>query len=532
MMNAGAERASLNTQSNLAAERNDPQAALIAFLSNPASYPGAVAVKRIETHAAVVFLAGDYAYKLKRAVKLPYLDFSTLKKRRAILEREMEINSRATPELYISIMPVTHRAGGEGFELDGAGEAADWLLVMKRFRQSALLHAMANEGHLSRELVEDLANTVEHFHRHAPIAETAGFAESLKNIAGTLESALCGPVAQARGLSLRPYMQQLRQTLRAKSGLIREREREGFVRHCHGDLHLKNIVLWEGKPRLFDALEFDDRLATIDVLYDLAFLIMDFWLRGLWHEANAILNHYLASSSIREIDGLALLPLYLSFRSAIRAMTGIHALGICGADCHARLIMETEAYSRFAADILQNQRPRLVAIGGLSGVGKSSVARDAAATVGAPPGALHIRTDVERKIIHGVALTHRLTRDAYTPESRDEVYRRAFRKAEVALNAGCSVIVDAVFPEASFRNQLRDIGERAGADFRGIWLTADERFLKERVEARGADASDADAAVIERQLKTIEPPNNWIVIDASGGKDATLAAIEKELKAY
>ncbi len=167
----------MTDQSNLAAERDDPQAALIAFLSNPVSYPDAVAVKRIETHVAVVFLAGGYAYKLKRAVKLPYLDFSTLEKRRAILEREMEINSRATPELYISIMPVTYRAGGKGFELGGSGEAADWLLVMKRFRQSALLHAMANEGHLSRELVEDLANTVEHFHRRAPIAETAGFGQ-------------------------------------------------------------------------------------------------------------------------------------------------------------------------------------------------------------------------------------------------------------------------------------------------------------------------------------------------------------------
>ncbi len=164
-------------------------------------------------------------------------------------------------------------------------------------------------------------------------------------------------------------------------------------------------------------------------------------------------------------------------------------------------------------------------------MGKSSVARDAAAIVGAPPGALHIRTDVERKIMHGVALTHKLPRDAYTPESRDEVYRRVFRKAEVALNAGCSVIVDAVFPEAGLRTQLRNIGETAGADFCGIWLTADERFLKERIEARGADASDADVAVVERQLKTVEPPNNWIVVDASGGKDATLAAIEKELAA-
>jgi len=149
--------------------------------------------------------------------------------------------------------------------------------------------------------------------------------------------------------------------------------------------------------------------------------------------------------------------------------------------------------------------------------------------VGSPPGALHLRTDVERKIMHGVALTHRLPPEAYTPESRDEVYRRVFRKAEVALDSGCSVIVDAVFPEGPQRSQVRDLAFRTNAGFQGLWLYANERLLKERVGARDADASDADAAIIDKQLKTIEPPENWIQIDASGGKDATAAAIAKTL---
>jgi uncharacterized protein len=511
-----------------AAEDGD-QSAVIAFLLQPQNYPEADIVKPIGTHAAIVFLAGDRAYKLKRAVKLPYLDFSTLDKRRAVVKREFEINSRATPELYLSVTPVTRAPGGDRLELGGDGEPVDWLLVMRRFDQDALLHKMACEGRFTRELATDLAITVEHFHRHAPVVENAGFAGCLERVANTLETALCGWVAQARGVQAFAYIERLRKELAGKRALIGEREREGFVRHCHGDLHLKNIVLWEGRPRLFDAIEFDDRLATIDVLYDLAFLLMDLLRRGLRDEANVILNHDFKQASIREIEGLALLPLFLSFRSAIRAMTGIHALAVCGqAECEA-LVPEIASYASFAADLLEARRPRLIAIGGLSGVGKSSLARDAAGSIGAPPGALHIRTDVERKIMHGVSLTHRLPPEAYTPESRDEVYRRAFRKAEVALGAGVSVIVDAVFPEASLCTKVHDIALRMNADFRGLWLQADEQVLRRRIEARGADASDADAAVIEKQLRTIEPPDAWTRIDASGEREAALAAIASAL---
>jgi uncharacterized protein len=520
----------LSNQAYSRATESDDQTAVIAFLSNAQSYPQAEIVKAIGTHAAIVFLAGDRAYKLKRAVKLPYLDFSTLEKRRAVIEREFEINSRATPELYLAVIPVTRAPGAERLELGGDGEAVDWLLVMRRFDQAALLHKMACEGRFTRELAEQLAIRVEHFHRRAPVVKEAGFADSLLDVADTLEAALCGPVAEARGLKVPCTIKSVRAELGARRVLIDEREREGFVRHCHGDLHLKNLVLWEGKPRLFDAIEFDDRLATIDVLYDLAFLLMDLWLRGLKQEANIILNHYLQSCAIREIEGLALLPLFLSLRSAIRAMTGIHALGVCGqAECES-LVPEIASYAAFAADILDAGHPQLIAVGGLSGTGKSSVAREVAAALGSPPGALHLRTDVERKIMHGVAQSHRLPREAYTPESRDEVYSRVFRKAEVALNAGCSVIVDAVFPNVSLRSQLRDIALGANARFHGVWLEADERVLRERIETREADASDADAAVIERQLKSIEPPDNWIRIEASGDKAATVAAIVKALK--
>ena len=181
---------------------------------------------------------------------------------------------------------------------------------------------MASQGRLKREHVVSLAHTIEHFHRQAQREPAAGFEQHLEQVAASLKDALCGQAAKAKGLHLDGYMERLWRELGERMPLIEEREREGFVRRCHGDLHLKNLVLWEGRPRLFDAIEFDERLATIDVLYDLAFLLMDLWHRGLRHEANTILNHYLERAAISELVGLALLPLFMSVRAAIRAMTG------------------------------------------------------------------------------------------------------------------------------------------------------------------------------------------------------------------
>jgi hypothetical protein len=507
------------------------QAAVIEFLSKPEAYPDAAgSVSRIGTHAALVFLAGNRAYKLKRAVKLPYLDFSTIEQRRIALHRELEVNSQATPELYLSVMPVTR--GPAGFELGGGGEIVDWLLVMRRFSQDALLDTVASKGGLGSGPAIDLAHAVEHFHRHAPRVPDAGFGHNLERVAASLKDALCGPAAQAKGLHLQDYIERLWRELETCMPLIGEREREGFVRRCHGDLHLKNIVLWEGRPRLFDAIEFDEQMATIDVLYDLAFLLMDLWHRGLKHEANSILNHYLQRAAISELMGLALLPLFLSLRAAIRTMTGLHALGFQDAAAQEQSLKEIESYAALARQLLSPERPALVAIGGISGTGKTSVAREAAPFIGAAPGALHLRTDVERKVMQGVALGQPLPREVYTAEAGDEVYRRVFKKAEVALDAGHSAIVDAVFPDKAGRVALSELAHGAGVAFWGFWLEADASAVRQRIAARNTgapDASDADVAVAEAQMKTVEPPRDWIGIDASGTPQEAAAAIITKL---
>ena len=506
---------------------NGEQAAVIEFLSQPGAYPHAAgSVSRIGTHAALVFLAGDRAYKLKRAVKFPYLDFSTLELRRATLCRELEVNSPATPELYLSVLPVTR--GGSGFELGGSGEAVEWVLAMRRFGQDALLDTIASEGRLNREYAASLAHTIEHFHRHAPRAGNAAFGQHFQQTVANIKDALCGPAAQAKGLYLHGYIERLWRELEARMPLIGEREREGFVRRCHGDLHLKNIVLWEGRPRLFDAIEFDESLATIDVLYDLAFLLMDLWHRGLKREANTVLNHYFQSAAISELVGLALLPLFMSVRAAIRTMTGLDALAFQDAAAQERSLKEIESYAGLANQLLNPGEPVLVAIGGISGTGKTTVAREAAPFIGAAPGALHLRTDVERKVMQGAALGEPLPQEAYGAEARDEAYRRVFKKAEVALDAGYSAIVDAVFPEDGFRASLRELAQGAGVAFRGYWLEADAAVIRERIAARkagAADASDADIAVAEAQMKAVKPPEDWIRIDASGTPESAAAAV-------
>jgi uncharacterized protein len=513
-----------------AAVEDKVQAAVIAFLSDRKSFPDhGASVSRIETHAALVFLTGDRAYKLKRAVKLPYLDFSTLEKRRAAIEREFVINSQTTPELYVSILPITRKGGFEGFELGGAGEIADWVLVMRRFDQDALFESMASRGQLDRRHAIELADTIEHFHRHAARLTHAGFARNIGQAIADLEAVLCGPAAKAQGLRLNSYILHLRQELEARLPLIADREREGFVRRCHGDLHLKNIVLWNGRPRLFDAIEFDEKIATIDVFYDLAFLLMDLWHRGLRLNANAILNHYLQRAAISELRGLALLPLFLSIRAAIRAMTGLHALAHRQRPEQEAALSEIKSYAALAGTLLSSGRPRLVAIGGISGTGKTSVAREVAPLIGSAPGALHIRSDVERKVMQGVALDHPLPREFYTIEMRDEVYRRVFKKAEVALDAGHSVIVDAVFPEEASRALLCELSHRTNAGFWGFWLEADASSIRERITARTGDASDAGASIAEAQLKSVEPPADWIRIDASGSIEASAKAIIQNL---
>jgi hypothetical protein len=291
------------------------QAGTIAWLSSPAAHQGA-GVERVETHISIVFLAGRDAFKLKRAVKLDFLDFSTVDLRRRHCENELRVNRRTAPGLYRGVLPVTRDAAG-ALAIGGRGEPVDWLVHMRRFDQSQLLDRLAREGKLPLALMETLGRSIAIFHRQAAVRLDRGGVGGMQLVIDGNERGLhqfdadLNPNAASHLLSL------ARAELDRRLALLDGRRRHGFVRECHGDLHLGNIVLVDGVPTLFDAIEFNDDIACGDVLYDLAFVLMDLRHRDLGAHANALFNAYLEETA--DYDGLALLPLFLSCRAAVRA---------------------------------------------------------------------------------------------------------------------------------------------------------------------------------------------------------------------
>jgi predicted kinase len=285
------------------------------------------------------------------------------------------------------------------------------------------------------------------------------------------------------------------------------------VRQCHGDLHLRNIVLLDGVPTLFDAIEFNDEIACADVWYDLAFLLMDLWRRQLPRHANAVFNGYAAETG--DLEGLALLPLFLSCRAAVRAKTSATAARLQADAARSRELENTaREYLAMAIDLLQPEPPRLIAIGGLSGSGKSTVALALAPSVGAAPGALVLRSDEIRKTLCGAATLDRLGPAGYTPEMSQKVYGALADRAAMALRAGRTVIVDAVFARPADRAAIEAVGSSASAPFAGFWLDAPVDVLLTRTAQRQHDASDADASVVHQQVDAGIGSLSWRRVDA------------------
>lgn len=509
---------------------SDDQAETIALLSRPETWGligGLIGgpVERIDTHAAIVFLAGDRACKLKRAVRLPYLDFSTPARRRAVCMAELELNRRTAPDLYLGVLPVGRRADGT-LALD-QGEPVDWVVMMRRFPADALLETMAASGSLPPLLVRDLADAVAAFHATAGIVAGPGAVPGADRVRAVIDGNRTSMSALPDGLLDPASCATLHRRSLARLGelapLLDRRARSGQVRHCHGDLHLANICLWQGRPTLFDGLEFDPQLATTDVLYDLAFLLMDLWQRGLHPEASALFNRYCDMTDCD--DGLATLPLFLSMRAAVRAHVGASAAATqADAAARTRKLSAARHYLEAALALLSPSRPRLIAIGGLSGTGKSTLAGGLAPGIGAAPGARWLRSDVLRKRLAGLPPETRLPGSAYAPDRTRAVYAELASHAGAALAAGHAVIVDAVFADAAEREAIAQVAAAADVPFNGLWLEAPHATMRSRVARRQGDASDADVAVVDRQQgHAVGDTGAWHRVDASGDPAAVLA---------
>jgi aminoglycoside phosphotransferase family enzyme/predicted kinase len=500
----------------------EDQSGVISFLADPSTH-NCPTVDRIDTHASIVFLAGTRAYKLKRAVRFDYLDFSTRERRRMLCEAEVRLNRRTAPALYRGVMAVTRQANGS-YALNGDGMPVDWVVEMNRFSQEALFDRLAAAGALELELMPALGDAIVRFHGAAEHRDDHGGRAGMSwviegNASGFAEFG--GPCLDAS--TAQRVTDDSRRELDRRANLLERRRVGGRVRQCHGDLHLRNIVLIDGRPTLFDGVEFNDEISCIDVLYDLAFLLMDLWRRKLPRHANAVWNRYLAESG--DIDGIPLLPLFLSCRAAVRAKTSATAAQVqANAGRRADLHATAREYLAMAEQLLRPSEPYLVSIGGLSGSGKSTLALALAPSLGRVPGAVVLRSDETRKRLCGVPLLRPLGPEGYSPEVSERVYASLAERAALVVRSGHSVIVDAVFVRPADRRAIEDVAAAASVPFIGLWLDAPERVLIERTVQRRNDPSDADAAVVRMQRTQDTGDLSWRRIDASVTPASVMAA--------
>jgi hypothetical protein len=475
---------------------------LIEALRDPACYPfPAGSVEVVETHISWVLLAGDYAYKIKKPVRLAFLDFSTLAARRRFCEEELRLNRRTAPDLYLEVVPITCRDDGTPV-VGGDGETVEYALRMRRFPADALAERMARAGMLGPAQIDAIGAAIAAFHAGAPRAGAAdgyGTAEQVVSPAlGNFDqiAEIAGAAGEAAALArLRAWTAGEGARLAAS---FAARLAAGFVRECHGDLHLGNIAFLDGRAVPFDCIEFDPALRWIDVASEVAFLVMDLRAHGLPDAGWRLLNDWLQATGDYACAGV--LRFYLVYRAMVRAKIA----------CLRGATDDFRSYVALAGALAAERRPALILMHGLSGSGKTTLSQALLEALGA----LRLRSDVERKRLHGIddplARTGALIEGGiYSAAAGERTYGRLAELARACLAEGWPVIVDAAALRRAERERFRVLAREAGAPFALVACNASREMLLRRVAeraARGSDASDADAAVLQRQLERIETP--------------------------
>lgn len=470
----------------------------------------------VSTHISIVLLIGARALKLKRAVRLPYVDLSTPERRLAMCEQELMLNRRTAPDLYRAVHRITREPGGE-LALNGQGELVDAVLEMVRFNDFFLFDRMAQRDCLTVSGMTELASTIAQLHRRASVSPDGEGAKRMERVLAINERAFANADILTRS-EVEPVITGCRQALARHGGLLDQRAREGKVRHGHGDLHLRNICLFGGKPLLFDCLEFDDDLAIVDILYDLAFILMDLWSRQLEPLANVLFNRYL--DAIGDEAGIRLMPFFMAVRAAVRA----HVTAVDYARSESSRHNDARNYLLLCRRLLKASPPVLVAVGGYSGSGKSTLAARLAPMLGPPPGARIAASDRIRKKLCGVPIETRLSVEAYGAEVSARTYRAMMQSAEATLSQGHAAVVDAVFDRRIDRERIGEVARCVGVPFCGLWLQAPQETLVQRVSARRGDPSDATPGVVRDQIARHGAATEWTRISAQENIDVVSAA--------
>jgi aminoglycoside phosphotransferase family enzyme/predicted kinase len=493
---------------NMTREDTTQTDAMLAALQRPDAYPHAApSVRRVETHISWLFLAGDFVYKLKKPVDFGFLDFSTPQQRRRMCEEELRLNRRFSPELYLDVVPITRER--DRFAVGGQGEVVEYAVKMKRFPEDATLDRVARRGGLTDELTDAMCDGIAAMHAQAPVAEEAdGFGEPQRIGHWFTEN-----FDHIRPLLTddddRACLERIARWGEAQfdrvQAVMRGRRRRGFVRECHGDLHLGNLVALEGRVRLFDCIEFNPELRWIDVMSDVAFLYMDLLHEGLTQQANGFLDRYLRLSG--DYAGLAVLPYYFVYRALVRAKVAVlRSAQAQDADTAMRNVYRS--YLALAERFIARPTPVLMITHGLSGAGKSTLA----ARLVRRAGALQIRSDVERKRLFGLdelaTSGSTVAGGIYTTDASRRTYARLADLAGAALAAGFSVIADATFLDGAQRERFAKLAATAHTGFVILDFQAPASALRARIATRRqdqADASEADLVVLDAQLRHYRP---------------------------
>jgi aminoglycoside phosphotransferase family enzyme/predicted kinase len=486
----------------------------ISALSHADAYPHPVGkIQLIETHISWVFLTGDYAYKIKKPVDFGFLDFSTLAKRRRFCEEELRLNGRLAPMLYLDVVPICGPA--EKASMGGTGEAIEYAVKMRQFDlQNTFDNLLAHDA-LTSSHMEETAQVLARFHSSIAVAdETSLFGtpesirqpaiENFDQLAAALQS-----VKIQHGLD--DTIQQLHQwTADQHEALIPvflQRKRAGFIRECHGDLHLRNIVLWEGRVTPFDGIEFNDNLRWIDVISELAFLLMDLDDHHQPALARQLLNRYLSLTG--NYDGLQVLRYYQVYRAMVRAkVAGLRLGQIEKQNAVSQQLQEISGYLQLAEHYTRIQKPALIITHGLSGSGKTYLSKQLALTTEL----IHLRSDVERKRYFGLkenSQTHSApSAGIYTLEATQKIYQHLLQLCREILLAGFTVLVDATFLQRQHRDLFRSLADELNLPFTIMHCEANNETLQQRVRRRleeKKDASEANETVLARQQQKQDP---------------------------
>lgn len=474
---------------------------LIQQMQRPEFYPHPVAepVKLVQTHVSYVLLTGEFAYKIKKTVDFGFLDYSTLEKRRHFCQEELRLNRRTAPELYLDVVSIAKQGNGYSF-----GEpAVEYAVKMRQFPQECLLSQLFERGELGEDLMRRLAGAVADFHLGA---ETNDYIRSFGEIPQIRQSIdenyeqtldfVGGPQTQAQLEGTRAFTDAF---FEEQQELLKRRCDRNWIRACHGDLHLNNICLWQDRLILFDCIEFNEPFRYVDVMFDIAYVVMDLQAQGRRDLSAAFLSCYVERTG--DWEGLQVLPLYVSRQSYVRAKVTSFLLKDPSVDEPTKQQASQTAarYYRLAYEYVKPQPGRIVMMAGLSGSGKSTAAQE----VVRQSGAIQIRSDAVRKHLAGIPLEQRGDDSLYAPEMTQSTYSKLLELGLDLAAMGYSVVLDAKYDRQALRQAVLNRAEAAGIPCEILHCQAPMDVLKQRLQQRSGDIADATVAVLEQQ--TMEP---------------------------